>query len=322
MGCKNEGCQRCKKINGEGTASSSIDKDKIIKELSHITKDQAIKDFENLQKLGCDAGQNLRSRKGSLFVNFFTFKERLETVCRKGFNFWHFLEHMSDEYFKKQYIKNLIEYYKKRNPEYSMNYIWYRVFNIYEGSVSIFKPVIAMDIYCRYKPKSILDFTMGWGGRLVGACALNIPQYIGVDLNQHLKKPYEDMCEILKAHSITKVSLFFKDALTVDYSKLNYDLVLTSPPYYNIETYRGQQRRDTNKWNSEFYEPLFKMTWQHLQRGGHYCLNIPESVFNDVAVKVLGKPYDLIPLVKQKRNDKNSKTEEEYHEFIYVWRKK
>ena len=32
------------------------------------------------------------------------------------------------------------------------------------------------------------DPCMGWGGRLVGACALDIPKYIGIDLNKSLEK--------------------------------------------------------------------------------------------------------------------------------------
>jgi 16S rRNA G966 N2-methylase RsmD len=97
-----------------------------------------------------------------------------------------------------------------------------------------------MDIYNRFKPTSILDFTMGWGGRLVGACAMDIPSYIGIDLNKNLIKPYEEMVKTLKELGTkTEIKLIFKDALKVDYSKLNYDCVFTSPPYYNIELYTG-----------------------------------------------------------------------------------
>lgn len=173
-----------------------------------------------------------------------------------------------------------------------------------------------MEIYCKYKPHSVLDFTMGWGGRLVGACALNIPNYIGIDLNQNLKKPYEDMVKTLKEHSTTNISLYFKDALTIDYSKLKYDLVLTSPPYYNIEKYEGQKDRNIKEWNKDFYEPLFIKTWKNLQKGGFYCLNIPEIILNTVAIKILGKPNEYIPLYKIKRTQT-----EKYKEYIYVWHK-
>ena len=42
----------------------------------------------------------------------------------------------------------------------------------------------------------------------------------------------------------TKIKLMFKDALKVDYSKLDYDCVLTSPPYYNVEVYEGMKAKE------------------------------------------------------------------------------
>jgi hypothetical protein len=47
------------------------------------------------------------------------------------------------------------------------------------------------------------------------------------------------MVKLLKPHTDTRVKLMFKSALDVDYSKLEYDMVLTSPPYYDIEVYRN-----------------------------------------------------------------------------------
>lgn len=125
------------------------------------------------------------------------------------------------------------------------------------------------------------------------------------------------MCNFLKKHSTTDIQLYFQDALTVDYSKLEYDLVLTSPPYYNIELYDGVNNQQTKEeWNEHFYKPIFEMTYKYLKNGGHYCLNIPEEVFKTIAVKILGKPKTKIPLPKAQRTSR-----EKYHEYIYVWQK-
>lgn len=260
------------------------------------------------------------SKEGNKFVDYFTFLERLETVGKTGINFFDFLSNKS-HYEKKAYIKNLLNHQGNKD----MYKKWYNVFSLYFSSISIFKPVIAMEIYNKYKPKSILDFTMGWGGRLVGACALNIPHYIGIDLNTKLKKPYEDMTEELtKLGSKTKIDLYFKDALSIDYSKLNYDMVFTSPPYYNIEIYNGTKKQSKEEWNENFYIPIFTKTYKHMKHG-YYILNIPIEVYETVCIPLFGKADILFELKKQKRNKSKSKDGKDinikYKEYIYIWKK-
>ena len=112
----------------------------------------------------------------------------------------------------------------------------------------------------------------------------------------------------------------FKDALKVDYSKLDYDCVLTSPPYYNVEIYEGTEAKSDEEWEEKFYIPLFSETYKHLKRGGHYILNIPKDLYDNVCVPLFGKANVKIPL-KKKAHPKNSLTEKDYNEFIYVWKK-
>jgi len=289
-------------------------KKSIAKKILDITEKDVEIDFNNLRELGCEKKKVL-SKIGNDSVNYFTFQERLNTVGNKNINFfdvWRNKKSLA----KKKYVSNILSYYKNRNPHYPETKVWFRISNLYFSSISIFKPQIAMDIYCLYNPKCILDFTMGWGGRLIGACALNIPKYIGIDYNNNLKEPYEKMTNFLKKHSSTEIELYFQDAVSMDYSKLNYDLVLTSPPYYNIETYGENEIQTKEEWNDKFYKPIFEKTFQHLKVGGHYCINIPNEVYENVAIKILGNPFTKIPLPKAKRS-----SSEKYHEFIYVWKK-
>ena len=289
-------------------------KKSIAKKILDITEKDVEIDFNNLRELGCEKKKVL-SKIGNDSVNYFTFQERLNTVGNKNINFfdvWRNKKSLA----KKKYVSNILSYYKNRNPDYPEYKVWFRISNLYFSSISIFKPQIAMDIYCLYNPNCILDFTMGWGGRLIGACALNIPKYIGIDYNNNLKEPYEKMTNFLKKHSSTEIELYFQDAVSIDYSKLNYDLVLTSPPYYNIETYGENEKQTKEEWNDKFYKPIFEKTFQYLKVGGHYCINIPNEVYENVAIKILGNPFTKIPLPKAKRS-----SSEKYHEFIYVWKK-
>jgi len=290
------------------------EKERIAKKIKNISEEEAIRDYENLKKSDLSKVTN-ETRIGNKFVDYFTFLERLETVSKKGVSYFEFIK--DTEYHKKKYIQNLLKYQKGDDKHVAL----YRVFKLHCGSIGLFKPLTAMEIYSRFKPKSILDFTMGWGGRLVGACALDIPNYIGIDSNKQLKEPYQRMVKLLKQLGTkTKIKLMFKDALKVDYSKLDYDCVLTSPPYYNVEVYEGMKPKEDEEWEQEFYIPLFLETYKHLKKGGYYILNIPKDLYDNVCIELLGKADIKIPL-KKKGHPKNSYTEKDHTEFMYVWRK-
>lgn len=290
-------------------------KQKIVDELNPISSLEIDAEFKRLRELKCKgaiaaaAGVIL----GNKVVDYFTMIERLATKGHVGIDFYTFWYNRA-YYRKLDYVKNMLTFYESRNISEIRK--WKYIFNLYFSSISIFRPVMAMEVYCKFVPKiAVLDPTMGWGGRLVGACALDLPKYIGIDMNHKLDAPYREMCAFLQKTTKTKIELFFQDALTVDYSKLDYDMVFTSPPYYNIEVYSGMTEKTKEEWNIGFYKPLFERTWKSMRSPGYYCLNIPLEVYTDSAESILGKSWKKIPLKKRGRNVNN------YDEFIYVWRK-
>jgi hypothetical protein len=286
------------------------DKIAIAKQLRDYTNDEMKKDFLKLKSV---SKINLRGLMGNKIVDNFTFYERLEVRGLKGINYYDFLSNIH-EYQKRNYYKTLEEYNKKtRNiPEKRLNYKYAQLY--FSLNVAIFKPIIAKYIYSLYKPKSILDFCMGWGGRMVGACSLDIPNYIGIDLNKDLEKPISDMVNFISPYTQTKTKLFFEDALTVDYSTLFYDFVLTSPPYYNIEIYKYNKKLKKEEWDNNFYIPIITKTFKYLQPNGVYCLNIPVEVY-EIAKKILGEANKQIEMQKSPRTQ-TIKTE-----YIYIWYK-
>jgi len=272
-------------------------------------------DLGKLGEINCSNIKKVKplSKQGGDFLDFFTLVARLDTKSKKGMSFYDFWEKKS-EYMKKGYIQKMIKYYKDTEPSYPLIKIWWGIFRLYMGSVNLFRPTVAMNVYCKFKPTHILDPTMGWGGRLLGACILDIPNYTGFDLNKDLEQPYKKMIAELKPITKTNIDVRFIDALKVDYSKINYDMVFTSPPYYNVEIYEGSVAKSKDDWDEQFYKPLFDKTWTHLKKGGHFCLNVPEEVYKRVLVKMLGRPKYFLPLPKTKRT-----AGEKYKEFIYVW---
>jgi predicted RNA methylase len=302
---------------------TDIEKVTISKNIKMITLNDAIEDFNKLKIIANnfvknDCNISSRCRTGNNIVDYFTFTERLNTKGKYDINFFEFIANI-DEFKKKKFIANMLKYYedvKNKNKTKNNYTVLKEVYNICISAINIFRPLVAIEMYVKYKPTSILDFTCGWGGRLVGACALNIPNYIGIDINTNLLKPYLEMKSFFNNISATNVDIFFENALEFDYSKITYDMVLTSPPYYFLEKYSNNERYDSkNEMKNKFYIPLFSNTYKYLQEGGHYCLNINKEIYEDICIPLLGIATDIISLKKSKRQNN-------YEEFIYVWYKK
>lgn len=285
-------------------------KRQISEKIKPITRDDAIADFLKLREHTATRAVGLE-RVGNDAVDYFTFRERLETVGNEGINFYDFYNNRR-AFSRKKYVRKFLALEGERGA--ATEKLYYRIFNFYFGSINAFRPLVAMSIYAKYRPHTVLDMTMGWGGRAIGAAALDIPHYIGIDLNRDLRTPYAEMKRALAPHTKTKFDFRFCDALSVDYSALEYDMVFTSPPYYSIETYHGMKNHETkDEWDAKFYRPLFEKTYTHLKRGGVYALNVPTEVYERVCVPLFGAAKRRIALKKSTRNIGN------YREFIYVW---
>jgi len=282
-----------------------MDRIQILREIRNLTIEKVELDFQKLREKEDFSGI---STIGNKVVDYFTEIERMNTKGNKNISFFELFSRR-DEYRNKKYIQNMLDYYETDDVK-----TWKNIYRLYFNSIQIFRPLIAKGIYAKFSPKCVLDPTMGWGGRLVGACALNVPHYIGIDLNRNLIEPYEAMTKFLSNHSTTKIELFWGDCLTFDYSKIEYDMVLTSPPYYNIENYSFQERRTKQEWNENFYKPLVLNTYQYLREGGDFCLNVNEEIYHYI-LSFFREPEEKIEYPKSNRNNGSKK------EYIYIWKK-
>ena len=295
-------------------------KEDLSKEIREYSEEDILRDYKRLVEIGCNAKrQSNKMLVGNRVVDAFTFTERLNTIGSKCVSFYDFWNNRAF-YSKKKYVKKYLAFANNQHRQKPAK-VWYNLFRFYFTSINCFRPLVAMEYYCAFSPKSVLDMTAGWGGRLVGACALNIPRYIGIDNNLALNEPYDRLCAFLKPHTKTEIDMRFCDALSVDYSTLEYDMVFTSPPYYDLEQYGSEKTipKTKDEWDRDFYRPLIQSTFRHLQKGGHYCLNIPVEIFERVCLELLGKPWKRLSLKKSDRqtSDKTKK----YSEYVYVWRK-
>ena len=64
----------------------------------------------------------------------------------------------------------------------------------------------------------------------------------------------------------------------------------------------------------KFYKPLFTRTYNGLQIGGNYIINVCKEVYDRVLKELLGEAHEIFPFKKSKRQN-------DYTEMVYVWLK-
>ena len=295
---------------------------------------EALKNVVNAALLSTNTNDNnvkggieFKERVGNNIVDFFTFKERLETRGKYNIHFYDFVKNV-EEFKKKKFIQNMFTYYStvKNARGLKNEYIVMKeVYNICISAINIFRPLMAVEIYAKFKPSVVLDPCAGWGGRAVGAAVCGNIQYFGIDVNHSLKIPYQNMCNFLnskinneKTDNTQKINLTIADATTFDYSQIEpkYDMVFTSPPYYFIEKYSHNKAYNNSKdeMDEQFYVPLFSNTYLHLLPGGYMALNVNREIYERVCVRLFGPAHQTMSCKKSKRQN-------DYREMIYIWTK-
>jgi hypothetical protein len=296
-------------------------------ETLRTTVDNALLSANDGNESGSGSGIEFKERVGNNVVDFFTFQERLETRGKYDVTFYDFVKNI-EEFKKKKFIQNMFTYYAtiKNARGLKNEYIVMKeVYNICISAINIFRPLVAVEVYTKYKPSVILDPCAGWGGRAVGAAVCENVRYFGIDVNKSLQIPYQNMCAFLNSRCKSKsnldprIRMTIADAVTYDYSQIEpkYDMVFTSPPYYFIEKYSHNTFYNNSKdeMDEQFYTPLFSQTYLHLLPGGCMALNVNREIYERVCVQLFGPAH-------QTMNCKKSKRQNDYREMIYIWIKK
>jgi hypothetical protein len=289
----------------------------------NITTKQLSKDLENLNKFEADSNEN--NFAGNPFLYHFQFKNLLKCRRQDGKTIYDIAAD-PDAWAK------LIENTKQRNRggRTAAGNV-FECFRINLGSVVMFKATTAKYLYKKYRAKSVLDPTAGWGGRMLGAWSLGI-NYTGCDTNVEMTQAYDDMIEFLDAETgfnnelfevknNSKLQMIWDSCLNVDFSTLDYDFVLTSPPYVNLELYEHMTPWETDQ---AFYELFFIPLWQkcvdNIKKGGHVCFNISPKMYADAlkfGLTPCNEEEDLLQQMGQKSDD--LKKGKKKQDKIYIW---
>ena len=297
---------------------NDLEKAVIANQIKNIDLQMVDREMDKLIKISVNAHTiSPRSRIGNNIVDYFTFKQRLETRGKYNVNFFDFVANI-DFFKQKKFIQNMLLYYEdvKNKNKTKTNYtVLKEVYNICISAINIMRPLTCMEIFVQFNTKRVLNFCAGWGGSTVAAAALNLEAHYGIEVNSDLAVPYDKMISYLKTKSQTNIEIFICDAAKFDYSTIIYDTVFSSPPYYFIEKYANNPSYSSKTEMDElFYIPVFTKTYTSLQKGGHYIINVCKEVYDRVLVKLFGEAHTKFSLKKSKRQN-------DHDEIVYVWLK-
>ena len=124
-----------------------------------------------------------------------------------------------------------------------------------------------------------LDPSSGWGDRLISATTFDMI-YHGYDPNKGLKGGHDN---IIKDFGNPKKQIIkyipFEDAKITEC----YDLVFTSPPFFDIEIYSDDKNQSISKypefknWFENWLTPMISKMWDCIKYGGYLALYLGDT---------------------------------------------
>lgn len=171
-----------------------------------------------------------------------------------------------------------------------------------------FMPSYAKSIYEHFNAKRVLDPCAGWGDRMIGAEAAKcVNTYVGFDPNRTLRPGYVKLMQTM-GESVTEIDysrLSFSNNFTIntqpfevgakELTSESFDLVFTSPPFFNYEMYSPTNPKYSN-WIDEFYKPLFIEASRCVVEGGHVAIHIGDTSVGAIESFLKTEVSKLCPL--------------------------
>lgn len=151
----------------------------------------------------------------------------------------------------------------------------------YEYECTSFPSSVLVSIIKKYESNHILDFSAGWGDRLIASLACGVESYCGVDPNPCLHKNYKKIIRDLNYNNtnVTMIQSPFETAEGIPDHP--YNLIFTSPPYFILEQYTTNddnqsisQHKNVDEWFNKFLLFSLIKAWSYLQVGGYMVINI------------------------------------------------
>jgi hypothetical protein len=142
------------------------------------------------------------------------------------------------------------------------------------SSVTKYRTVTAKAIVQFFGAKSVLDPCAGWGGRMLGALAAGAT-YVGCEPDPNTAAGLRAILADVSGNA----KIIESPAELVVAQQEKVDLVLTSPPYYNLELYTsGPQSVCAHPtwvdWSEKWLRPLILACLDRIHDGGTSCWSV------------------------------------------------
>lgn len=218
--------------------------------------------------------------------------------------------------------------YWQNNPSFSRKQIQTNV-----KECTTFCPIIICSLIKTFRPKHILDFSAGWGDRLIGAMSYDhkIKSYYGIDPNKSLHTGYKNMIRsYLPKHSHSKYNMIHACAEDViDDIDQRFDLVCTSPPYFDLEVYSDHSTQSIQRypkfedWYAKFLLRCTLLSVSKLEKGGVLAININDFGSHQIVDRLIRDVNKGTTTVKFKGiiYFGNPKCKTQLYQPILIWEK-
>lgn len=233
---------------------------------------------------------------------------------------------------KKDIITHTKEKYGK-DDNYSLRESMFEL----TAECSSFRPTLMVSMIEMFNGKVILDFSSGWGDRLIGAMACDdkIDFYCGVDPNTCLHPNYKKMIDFFKKDP-KKYVMINKPFQKAKIPNKKYNMIMTSPPYFIFEKYANEPTQSIHsnetldEWMNNFLFFSLNKSWKVLESGGHMLISINdmrdsnynyinyvEKMIEFVNTKLNGSEYLGVISHAEKRDDGQYKNPQP----LWIWKK-
>lgn len=214
------------------------------------------------------------------------------------------------------------------------------------GTIQNFKPMNARAVWeyiCPTFRGNVLDFSSGYGGRMLGAMTSNLRyHYTGIDPNTQTFNGLGALGELLNEQGLgSGYNMNCKPSEEFDPEPGFYDAAFSSPPYFNLETYTNEPTQCMNRytnldlWFDGYVAPTLQMIHKGLAPDSIYAVNIADYKNGKEQFSIVDRwrqlsekcGFDYQETIDMMLNVRpgvgNNKLERAYKsEGIYIFRKK